>query len=166
MQFIYLGISYYSKEYKVEMIKGISGNRFIIASNYGFKIYSINENNHYSLILFGIHLGGIKYIYEINDNNLLFCTENFVPEYMDEQGYNLFLIEKIKLINKAKVHSDEKLKQINLGFKNGVSYNEIENIESLKFSYNANILYKYAYYYKENIISDYIILKKISNYYS
>ena len=160
IQFIYSGVSYYSKEYKVEMIKGISDNRFIIASNYGFKIYSINENHHYSLILFGIHLEGIKYIYEIDDNNLLFCTENYVPEYMDEQGYNLFLIEKIKLINKAKVQTDENLKQINLGFKNGVAYDEIENIESLKFSYNAEILYKYAYYNKENIISDYIILKK------
>jgi len=160
IQFIYSGNYANPKEYKVEMIKGISGNRFIIASNYGFKIYSINENHHYSLILIETHLGGIKYIYEIDDNNLIFCTENHVPAYMDKEGYNLFLIEKIKFINIEKVQTDEKSKQINLWFKKGVKYNEIDNSESLKFSYNAKVLYEYTYYYNKNIISDYIILKK------
>ena len=160
IQFIYSGVVADSKEYKVEMIKGISGNRFIIASNYGFKIYSINENHQYSLILIETHLEGIKYIYEIDDNNLIFCTENHVPAYMDNGAYNLFLIEKIKFINKAKVQTDEKSKQINLWSKNGVKYNEIDNSESLKFSYNAKVLYKYTYNNNENIISDYIILKK------
>ena len=131
------------------MIKGISGNRFIISSNYGFKIYSINENHQYSLILFETHLEGIKYIYEIDDNNLIFCTENHVPAYDKNNSYNLLLIEKIKLISKEKEQTDEKIK-----------FNEIKNNESLKFSYNAKVLYKYYYYNEENIISDYIILKK------
>ena len=144
-QFIYSGIGSDSKKYKVEMIKGISRNRFIITSNYGFKIYSLNENHKYSLILLEIHLSGIKFIYEIDENNFIFCTENHVPTYYDIKSYNSYLIEKIKLISIEKDQTDKKLSQI--------------NIESLKFSYNAEVLHEITYY-RENIFSDYIILKK------
>ena len=163
MLFIYSGIHFYSKKYKVEMIKGISGNRFVIASNYGFKIYSLNKNNNYTLILFETHLGGIKYIYEIDCNDFLFWTKNHAPQYMDEKAYNVLLIEKIKLIRIAKAQTEEKVIIIKVGFKNGVNCNEIKKIESLKFSYNSKELYKYTYYLygnQDNIISDYVILKK------
>ena len=165
LKFTYTGISAYSKEYKVEMIKGISGNRFITISNYGFKIYSLNDNNKYSLILFEDHLEGIKYIYEIDYNNLIFCTENHVPEYMDERSYNLLLIEKIKLISITKEQIDERLKQKNIGINNEAEYNRLKkNIESLQFSYNTKVLYKVKVLYNlycglENTLSEYIILK-------
>ena len=45
-----------SKNYKVNYLKEISLNRFICISNYGFKIYSLNKNNKYSLILLNEHL--------------------------------------------------------------------------------------------------------------
>ena len=144
-QFIFSGFHSYLKKYKVEMIKRILRNRFIVTSNYGFKIYSLNENHKYSLILLETHLSGIKFIYEIDENNFIFCTENHVPAYYDIKSYNSYLIEKIKLISIEKDQTDKKLSQI--------------NIESLKFSYNAEVLHEITYY-RENIFSDYIILKK------
>ena len=62
-------------EYKVDNLKAISGNRFIYISNYGIKIYSLNENNEYSLILINEHLNDIKIIYELKDNKFIFCTK-------------------------------------------------------------------------------------------
>ena len=41
----YSGCMGFPKKYSVEFVKDISGNRFICGSNYGFKIYSLNEKN-------------------------------------------------------------------------------------------------------------------------
>ena len=49
LQYSYSGCEGYPKFYKVNFIKEISGNRFICVSNYGFKIYSLNEKNLYSI---------------------------------------------------------------------------------------------------------------------
>ena len=156
--FTFSGHSANLNNYKVEMIKGISHNRFITISNYGFKIYSLNGNNQYSLILFESHLEGIKYIYEIDLNNLIFCTKKDVPEYMYVRGYSLLLIEKIKLIGIKNSQIDEKLKQNNIGIKNEADYPEFKkNIESLQYSYNAKVLYKLTL--NLGIIVEYVILK-------
>ena len=40
----------YPKSYKAEFIKEISGNRFILVSNYGYKIYSLNEKMNIILL--------------------------------------------------------------------------------------------------------------------
>jgi len=68
----FCGNTVYKIEYKVDNLKAISGNRFICISNYGIKIYSLNENNEYSLILINEHLNNIKIIYELKDNKFIF----------------------------------------------------------------------------------------------
>ena len=47
------------KKFELEWIKKLSKNKFMTISNYGFKIYSLNENNQYSLILMDTHEKGI-----------------------------------------------------------------------------------------------------------
>ena len=71
----FCGNTVYKIEFKVNNLKAISGNRFICISNYGIKIYSLNENNEYSLILINEHLNDIKIIYELKDNKFIFCTK-------------------------------------------------------------------------------------------
>ena len=39
-----------TKYYHADFIKDISENRFICGSNYGFKIYSLNEKNDIQLV--------------------------------------------------------------------------------------------------------------------
>ena len=39
------GCRVFPKSYSAQFIKEISGNRFILVSNYGYKIYSLNEKN-------------------------------------------------------------------------------------------------------------------------
>ena len=63
------------KEYSVEYVKEISGNRFFCINNYGIKMYSLNEKNEYSLVLLNEYSNGIKIIYEINKNKFIFGTE-------------------------------------------------------------------------------------------
>ena len=68
------GCMVYPKEYDVDFIKEISGNRFICVTNYGFKIYSLNDKNEYSLSLLTTHVEGIDIIHEVNENTFIFCT--------------------------------------------------------------------------------------------
>ena len=94
-----------AKKYQLEWIKKLSNNRFITISNYGFKIYSLNENNEYSLILMDTTLGLIKQIYEINENNLIFCVDQYIPAKFRgiPRSYNSLIIEKVEL-NKIKTN--------------------------------------------------------------
>ena len=51
MQMAHSGCMGYPKSYKAKFVKEISGNRFILVSNYGYKIYSLNEKNEYIITL-------------------------------------------------------------------------------------------------------------------
>ena len=75
VQMTQIGNSFYSKEYCTSFINDISGNRFILASNYGFKIYSLNEKNEYDIILFETYYEGLKTIYELDKNTFIFCSD-------------------------------------------------------------------------------------------
>ena len=57
--------------YNLYYIKAISGNRFFCASNYGFKIYALNEKNEYELVLLESY-DKIDFIYEIDKNKFIF----------------------------------------------------------------------------------------------
>ena len=63
------------KTYKSLFIKEISGNRFICISNYGFKIYSLNDKNEYSIMLLEAYDEGIRTIYEVDKDNFIFCNQ-------------------------------------------------------------------------------------------
>lgn len=93
------------KKYQLEWIKKLSNNKFITISNYGFKMYSLNEKNEYSLILMDTHLGLIRQIYEINENNLIFCVDQYIGATFrgNPSAYNSLIIEKVEL-NKIKTN--------------------------------------------------------------
>ena len=59
------------KEYKLYYIKAISGNRFFSVSNYGFKMYALNEKNEYELVLLEPY-EKIDFIYEIDTDQFIF----------------------------------------------------------------------------------------------
>ena len=152
LQFNYEAHSAKAKNYKIKKIIGLSGNRFMIISNYGFKIYSLNETDLYSLILLETHLDGIKYIYEIDEKNLLFCTVKYFPSYMDDFPYTLFMIEKISLNDITKEQIDKKIKNKKKEIK--------EILEPLKFTYNAKKFYELNKNKINLMCSDFIVLKK------
>ena len=72
LEYTYSGCSRSPKAYIPLYIKEISGNRFICVSNYGFKIYSLNDKNEYSIALLDFY-GNIIAIYELDKNYFIFC---------------------------------------------------------------------------------------------
>ena len=66
---------FHLKTYKALFIQQISGNRFICVSNYGFKIYGLNEKNEYSIVLLKVFHEGICDIYELDKDNFIFLSE-------------------------------------------------------------------------------------------
>ena len=63
LQYSRSGCEFEPKNYRVNSLKEISGNRFICINNYGFKIYSLDEKNEYYLLLLYEHSEKIKNIY-------------------------------------------------------------------------------------------------------
>jgi hypothetical protein len=162
------------KEFELKWLKKLSKNKFISISNYGFKIYSLNQNNQYSIILMDTHLEEINKIYEINENTFIFGTDEYIDASLGGPAHNYLLLEKVEL-KKIEINEiNEKLKSIKdknndvFGFflydedKNEeFDENELENkIKSLKLIHFSKKLFEYAPYYGEfNRFSDFIILK-------
>ena len=93
------------KIYRAEFIKEISGNRFILISNYGFKIYSLNEKNKYSVTLLETHEKKREenrkiLINEIDENNFIFCNEILVG--LGIIVSDKFIIDKINVKERTK----------------------------------------------------------------
>ena len=68
-------------------IKKLSGNRFLTNSNDLVKIYSLNKNNKYNVIL-SHELFGITDIYEIDEKNFVFFIYKCKPNTSVYQNYN------------------------------------------------------------------------------
>ena len=150
----------YKMEYEIDNLKKISGKRFICISNYGLKIYSLNENNEYSLVLLNDHSNDIKIIHEINNNKFIFCTKN----------HNDILIEMVELKEITKKELDDKLNEKkcveNLTYCG--TYQNIDNIyqdklkkliELLKFSCSFKII-NFEEYKNDSHLSSYILIKR------
>ena len=135
LQHSYSGCRGYPKHYCVNFLKEISGNRFICITNYGFKIYSLNEKYEYSSILLAVHLEGIKKILEINDKNFIFCTDKHYGASLGGPEHNEIIIEKIKL-------------------------NEISQNEKEELPYLCKTIFDYSSYGETNYISDSLIIKE------
>ena len=90
----------FGSNYSLNNIKKLSENRFMTISNYGFKIYSlIQENNEYKYLYTLINeydlYEDIKNIYEINDNeiiiiNIYLSGNRFFP-------YTICLMDKFNI---------------------------------------------------------------------
>ena len=97
------------KKYYLKKIVKLSNNRFMCISNYGIKIYSLNKNGQYSLVLMNEYKYPIIKINEINEDKLILCTikknDGFV-RYSDQ-----FIIEKIDIKNITNDEINEKIKE-------------------------------------------------------
>lgn len=132
-------------KYIVNEIKNISRNRFIIISNYGFKIFSLNEKEEYSLILIE-ELQGIQHFYQIDEMNFIFCLKDH--QFLYEKKYDVHLLDifEIKL---EKITEEQKLNHFTfLGPEdNDEISNKIKNkiISSLQYTSNfKNMYYEYC----------------------
>ena len=112
LQYSFSGYEGYPKSYKVNFIKEISGNRFICASNYGFKIYSLNDKNLYSIILLNKHYENIEMIHEISENKFIFFTKLYCGDSLDGLERNILLIDLITLKGITKDVINRKLQEL------------------------------------------------------
>ena len=135
------GMDDYPKRYYINFIKEISGNRFFLVSNYGFKIYSLNEKNEFILTLKTYHSETIKSITEINENKFIFCTDFSDRTTLGGPAYNEFIMELIEL---EKI-TEEKLKE--------------EGIKTLKFSEKTEKILYYTSHRVKRYFTNCIILK-------
>ena len=170
----------YPKDYSPNKIKDISGNKFFCVSNYGIKLYSLNGKNEYSVILVEKYLNGVQIIHEINENNFIFCTDEYHKVSMVANEHYEFSIEKLDLRQITKDNLTNKLKDLNdtksnydtlssfyyFDKKREIKEKEIDKdsekvINSLNLTMCFNHQYDdYLYWHDDPLICyDYIILK-------
>ena len=178
LQYSYSGCQGYPKSYEVAFIKEISGNRFICVSNYGFKIYSLNEKNEYSIILLNKHYKGIEMIHEIDENKFIFCTSLHCGASLGGPAHNILLIDLITLKEITKDVIDKKIQELakDDGYdydeddyyfcsnekknKKTIDMNEVKNvIKSLKLTCECNQIFEYSTYGQFHKFHGYAIIK-------
>ena len=98
---------YHKLIYKITNLKKLSGNRFLCLSNYGLKMYSLNEKNEYSLVLLNDQLEDLKAIHEVNENKFIFSVENVRSNYF-YRSIEIY-IGIIELKNATKEELDKQL---------------------------------------------------------
>ena len=155
LQNAYSGCIGYQKPYVALFIKEISGNRFICVSNYGFKIYSLNDKNKYSIDLLEKYYESIRAIYELDKDNFIFCTQIDFSSSSGGPEHNTLIIDKINL--KAITNEEKENKLKNLGDKMENKKDVKRIIELLKYTYCHNEFLKYGiydelHYFKGNTI--------------
>ena len=147
------------KIYKAEFIKEISGNRFICVSNYGFKMYSLNEKNEYSISLLEWYHEGLRTIIELDKNSFIFCTQIDCGDSLGGPAHNILIIDKINL---REIKQDEKENKLFKEADASRYYHhdyirrdgrdkftiekDIKVINSLKFTYDYEQFIKYSSY--------------------
>ena len=176
MQMSYSGCMAYPKTYSSRFIKDISGNRFILVSNYGYKIYSLNEKNEYSITLLESYHNGLKTIVELDRDNFIFLSQIECGASLGGPDHNVLTIDKIKLIEISKSEKKLKLEKLKerdyyedeedyFGFRNKkpakkISEEEIKNaIESLKYTHIEQELLDYSTYGSHHYFKGNVILK-------
>ena len=141
----------------LKYIKKLENNRFMSVSNYEIKLYSLNKNNCYEIILFYDDNSNYKDIYEIDSENYLIIDSikrtyhkvyncDKPEEYYTEKK---IVIKKIKL-NKIKKDEKEKILE---EFKENVTFKNL--ISSLKLI--SSVVCRTIFEKEE--LSNFIILK-------
>ena len=117
LQYSHSSCILFPKKYKAKFIKEISGNRFICFSNYGFKIYSLNDKNEYSIVLLESHDERDEYkdiaINELDKNNFIIWAR--IKHCVGIGAYYKNIINKISLKEITKTEKEKKLKEIGYG---------------------------------------------------
>ena len=155
------------KKFSLCFVKKLSGNRFMSISNYGIRLYSLNNENKYSLVLMDVHLEGIDKIYEINENNYIFCTKNLFEYSKRVTTRGFVLIEKVNIRNITEEEINNRIKKLNNKEKMWDYYKDkkydikvIEKIfSSLELTFDFNNIFEYSAYGRRPNISNFIILK-------
>ena len=155
-------------EYELYYIIPISKNRFFCISNYGFKIYALNEKNEYELILLEPY-EKIDFIYEIDTNNFIlglnlrkvkgygFCGNAYTCYY------NL-LLNKIELKNIDKTEKSNNYKESEDNKNNNDNLGILKVREKLKYSFVCQEIFKYNHSSplvseRRIFFSDFVVLK-------
>ena len=163
----YSGCMAYPKTFEAESIKEISGNRFICVSNYGFKMYSLNEKNEYNVTLLEWYHEGLETIIELDKNSFIFCSRINYGDSLGDPAHNKLIIDKINL---REIRTKEKENKLIEGADADRYYGypiserdkmtdeeSIKVIESLKFTYDHKQLIEYStrgsyHFFKGNAI--------------
>ena len=116
--------------------------------------YALNENKEYSLILMDVHSRGLQQIYEIDENNLIFCTLIHIGASLGGPDHDYLMIEKVKLKNITKGDKANKIKKLD---KDEESKKVISSLKLI--SYCKEIL-NYSTYGGSHYLSNFIILKQ------
>ena len=158
------------KPFELEWIKKLSGNRFMTISNYGIKIYALNSKENYTIVLLDKHEDIIECVYEIDENNFIFCTSIHIGISLSGPAHDYLMIEKVCLRNISKTEIISKQKdsgKIKIDdYYYGEEINKIDEnlskkiISSLKLISNSQLLMEYSSYSKSHLFSDFVILKK------
>ena len=107
----YSGCFAYKKSFQLNEIKKLKDNKIMTISNYGIRIYALNENKEYSMILMDVHSRGLQQIYEIDQNNLIFCTLMHIGASLGGPDHDYIIIEKVKLKNIIKRDKTKKIEE-------------------------------------------------------
>ena len=163
----YSGCMAYPKTFEAESIKEISGNRFICVSNYGFKMYSLNEKNEYNVTLLEWYHEGLETIIELDKNSFIFCSRINYGDSLGDPAHNELIIDKINLREiRTKEKENKLIKEADVNRYYGYQISErdkmtdeesIKVIESLKFTYDHKQFIEYSireeyHYFKGNAI--------------
>ena len=147
----YSGCFAYPKSFELEEIKKLKDNKIMTISNYGIRMYALNENKEYSMILMDVHSRGLEQIYEIDDKNLIFFTSIKIGASLGGPDHDYLIIEKVKLENIAKQKIEENLD------KNEESK---KTKSSLKITSNCEEILQYSTYGDHHYFSNFLILKQ------
>ena len=138
--------------YNLYYIKAISKNRFFCVSNYGFKLYALNEKNEYELVLLESY-EKIDFIYEIDTYKFIFGLNLRSVEGYGFCGnaytchYRLYL-NKIELKNidkkedKSIQEKSNDCKNSKNNGKNADNLNILKMKEKLKFSFISQKMFE------------------------
>ena len=159
--------------YNLFYIKAISRNRFFCVSNYGFKIYALNEKNDYELILLEPY-EKIDFIHEIDTNKFIFGINKRTVEGYGFCGnaytcyYKLLLnLIELKNINEIKNKTQKEKSdyyELENNEKNSENFDSLKIKEKLKFSFVSQEMLKInrsspLIYDNPIYFSDFVILK-------
>ena len=144
----------FPKAFEAKFIKEISGNRFICVSNYGFKMYSLDERNEYNVTLLEWYHEGLETIIELDKNTFIFCSRKNYGDSLGGPAHNELIIDKINLREITPKEKENKL------FEDADYYRYYEYpirernkmtdkiginvIESLTFAYDHKLFIKYS----------------------
>ena len=86
------------RKYKFRNIEMISGNRFFLTSNYGFKLYGLNEEKKYSLKSIIVYNQKINYFHEINENKFVIGSNQYCKMGSLGPAHDNFIINILSII--------------------------------------------------------------------